>query len=162
MSTWTGQEKFDCYCGKPAFIKVNEEGIPEMICFAHTRESGLWAPFPKEKPDDWRCVESPTRADSKPYHDAGDADHYMVRAYFAGRTRVREIMADGFVENHPAVPPFLNEMAKLVILNEAGQEDSDEAETLRSGMDVLWDALDEEEQSFVRNWKKRAVTEEEE
>jgi peptide methionine sulfoxide reductase MsrB len=34
---WTGQEKFDCYCGRPAFVKVNGEGVPEMICFLSPR-----------------------------------------------------------------------------------------------------------------------------
>jgi hypothetical protein len=108
------------------------------------------------KPENWHCVENPTREESKPHHEAGDTEHPLVLAYFAGRRRVREVMADGFVESHPNVEPFLAEMARLVVLNEAGQEESDEAEELRSHLDVLWDALDEEEQSFVRHFKRAA------
>ena len=154
--TWTSKEVFDCYCGRPAFIKVNEEGVAEMICFAHTREAGLWAPLPKTKPDDWDSVESPTREESKGHYDAGDTQHPLVSAYLTGRKRIRELTAQGFEEQHPAISTFLTEMEKLVVLNDAGMEESEEAETLRCEMDILWDALDDEEQSFVRNWKKQA------
>ena len=146
---WTGEEKFDCYCGRPAFVKINE-GVPEMICFAHTYESGLWAPMPKEKPADWATVESPTHEESNPFKD--EPGHPLVLAYLAGRKRLREMTAQGFEERHPAVTIFLAEMAKLVLLD----AESNEAEELRCQMDVLWDALDEEEQGFVRHWKKRA------
>lgn len=156
MSEWTGQEKFDCFCGRPAFVKVNEEGVAEMICFAHTREAGLWAPMPKVKPDDWASVESPTREESKPHHDVGETGHPTVLAYFAGRKRVRELTALGFEEQHSAVTPFLVKMGELQVINANGEEESVEAEEVRSQLDILWDALDDEEQSFVRHYKKAA------
>lgn len=152
---WTGEEKFDCYCGRPAFVKIID-GMPEMVCFAHTRESGIFAPMPREKPADWDSIERPTREESKVFHDAGEVEHPLVLAYFAGRKRLREMTAQGFEEQHTTVVTFLTEMAKLVLLNDAGKEDSNEAEELRCQLDVLWDALDEEEQNFVQHWKKRA------
>lgn len=153
MSAWTGEEKFDCYCGKPAAVIV-KDGETSLFCFAHTYGAGLWAPLPKEKPDDWD--DGPLRAEALVLYDAGEKEHPTVLAYFAARQRVRDILEVGYLEGHPAVPPFLEQHRKLVGLNEAGLEDSPEAEEVRSGMDVLWDALDEEEQQFVRHAAKAA------
>lgn len=133
---------------------VKEDEGPVLFCFGHTREAGLWAPLPRVKPGDFDP--GPSREASKVHHDAGDTQHPLVIAYIEARKRVRELVAAGFVEAHPAVEPFLTEMAKLVTLNAAGQDESDEAEVLRSELDALWDALDDEEQSFARHYKKVA------
>lgn len=142
MSTWTGQEKFDCYCGKPAFVRVSEEGTPEMICFAHSYESGLFASLPKIRPEDFETFCSPTREESKLLHDAGEVEHPLVLAYIAGRKRVRQLIAEGMRETHPVIQEYLQVSAGFASSNE--------------DIDRAWDALDDEEKSYIRNYEKKA------
>ena len=148
---WTGEEKFDCYCGTRSAVLV-QEGRVELFCFGHTYESGMVTPLPSEKPEDWDP--GLTYEDVRPLLDAGESNsHPTLAGYLAKRREIYELTKLGFVEAHPEIPRYMTLNTKLKEMNEAGLGDSKE---LCEEMDVLWEDMDYAVQSYIRNILKAA------
>jgi hypothetical protein len=59
-TAWTENESGpDCACGDPTVVKLLPDGNAVLVCFFHTRNSGLYTPLPAQRPADWPEQEEP-------------------------------------------------------------------------------------------------------
>jgi len=140
--TWTGTEKFDCYCGMPAAVIKQEDGH-YLMCFAHSRESALMAILPKERPAD--LPEETVNRDEIKSLIAGGADktHPTLEAWVARRQYIYTLIRQGFEEAHPEIGVYVS------LYKEKGASSSEVLEA--------WKGLEDDEvRQYVLNAAKCA------